>query len=70
MLSHAKGLQLAKAAMGVRLSAGGTTPSIDEIAAAADRQQPQLLEGAEVMNRLFPDRSRHAIIVQLGPHEG
>ncbi|MEU8149404.1 hypothetical protein [Nonomuraea sp. NPDC048901] len=34
MLSHAKGLQIAKAAMGVRLNAGGTTPSIDEITAA------------------------------------
>ncbi|MEV4363967.1 hypothetical protein [Nonomuraea sp. NPDC049625] len=37
MLAHAKGLQIAKTAMvEVRLSVGGTTPSIDWIAAAAD----------------------------------
>ncbi|TMR91910.1 TetR/AcrR family transcriptional regulator [Nonomuraea basaltis] len=61
MLSHAKGLQIAKAAMGVRLSAGGTTPSIDEITAAADVSRRTVYMYFPSLDHLLIDATAGAI---------
>ncbi|OUC94456.1 TetR/AcrR family transcriptional regulator [Streptosporangium minutum] len=61
MLSHAKRLQITKAAMGVRLSAGGTTPSIDEIAAAADVSRRTVYMYFPSLDHLLIDATAGAI---------